>query len=280
MFFTLSKLFWLVFSPLNFLMILFVFGILTAIFFSNRAGSWFVLSGTVLFIILGVFPVGHNSVASLENRYPVPQKTYFSKTIDGIIVLGGGINTELSGHYDYPVMGNSASRLTEFLRLARAYPDARMVYAGGSGDMFNQDIKGADVAEKLFRNLGFDTGRMIFDNQSRNTYENALYAKSQVNPEAGENWILITSSYHMPRAVAVFCAVGWPVTAYPADHETMGDIRLFPGDFDVERNFELLSTGLKEWIGLAAYYFFGKTQSILPPPVYGDKNAMLTAPCS
>ena len=90
-----------------------------------------------------------------------------------------------------------------------------------------------------------------------------IYSKNIINPTANEKWILITTGWHMPRSVGIFCKAGWPVIPYPVDHQTNKD-NLFRINFDLLVNLNTLKTAQKEWLGLFAYYLTGKTTSILP----------------
>lgn len=147
--------------------------------------------------------------------------------------------------------------------MARQYPKAKLIFTGGTGSLTNQKYKGADVAKKLFQQQGFDTARISFERQSRNTYENVIYSKELVKPIKNENWILITTGWHMPRSVGIFCKANWSVIPYPVDHQTnKGD--LFRIDFDLADNLKTLKTAIKEYMGLFAYYFSGKTTSLFP----------------
>lgn len=197
----------------------------------------------------------------LESRFQTnPQ---LPVQVDGIIVLSGAEATELSHLWEQVELGAAAERGLTFLTLAKQYPNAKLVFTGGTGSLLNQEHKAADVAEKLFINLSFDTKRIIFERESRNTYENVLYSKNILKPKKNKNWILITTSWHMPRSVGIFCKNNWPVIPYPVDHQTQKG-NLFRIDFDLAKNLKTLKTAIKEWIGLFAYYLSGKTTSFLP----------------
>ena len=107
---------------------------------------------------------------------------------------------------------------------------------------------------------------MVFEDRSRNTFENAVYTKALVKPRKGEDWLLITSAYHMPRAMGIFRALGMEPIAFPVDYRTYGDSNDFrpPADGTLAvRNFE---TAAREWVGLLVYRLTGKTDLLLPAP--------------
>jgi uncharacterized SAM-binding protein YcdF (DUF218 family) len=84
-----------------------------------------------------------------------------------------------------------------------------------------------------------------------------------VKPKAGEVWLLITTAWHMPRSIGLFCQTGWPMLPYPVDHYTVPD-RGFVLEWDFAKNLNDLDMAAKEWLGLLAYYAAGKTPEILP----------------
>lgn len=108
--------------------------------------------------------------------------------------------------------------------------------------------------------------RLILEERSRNTRENARFSAELANPKPGERWLLVTSAWHMPRAVGCFRRAGFPVTAYPVDYRTAGPrdatrFNTFASDGLLE--FDL---AVKEWIGLVAYKLAGYTDAWMPGP--------------
>jgi uncharacterized SAM-binding protein YcdF (DUF218 family) len=124
--------------------------------------------------------------------------------------------------------------------------------------MVDQQNKSADSARKFFARHGLDTSRIIFERDSRNTWENAVFSKKLVNPNLNEEWVLITTAWHMPRSVGVFCKVGWDVIPYPVGFHSEPDniIRL---DWDFSGHLRRLVFAVKEWIGIIAYKVFGRS---------------------
>src|SRR3546814_2986333 len=102
-------------------------------------------------------------------------------------------------------------RMLVFADLARRHPEATLVFSGGSGEVFAQDYKEATVAREISARLGVPEGRVVWEAESRNTYENAVLGRALVRPAAGTTWLLVTSAQHMPRAVGTVRAAVWPV---------------------------------------------------------------------
>ncbi len=116
-------------------------------------------------------------LSSLENRFaraiPADQPA-------GIIVLGGGIVPVVSLDRNEPAVAAAAPRLLAFADLARRYPQAKLVFTGGSGDIFRPDLKEAGIAREALKRMGVDVERVVFEDQSRNTYENATLSGALV----------------------------------------------------------------------------------------------------
>lgn len=200
-------------------------------------------------------------LAPLEKRFKT--HPYLPEKVEGIIILGGSMRPVLSNYWKQVETNGAIERELTFIRLATQYPEAKLVYTGGSADLVHQEEKEADVAKILFRDLGFDTSRIIFERDARNTYENVEFSLLKVKPEMKLPWILITSAYHMPRAVGVFCKQGWTVLPYPVDHYSRPDNQLDIG-FNLLGHLNDLDLAFHEWIGLFIYHITGKTSDLFP----------------
>lgn len=262
--FELSKIVWLAFDPGNVLLILLLAGVALTWSRSRRpAGEWLIAAVTAAFLVIAVAPVWAILILPLEERFPIPDP--MPDRVDGIIVLGGAFAPELTRGRGQVALKDGAERYTEFVRLARRYPGARLVFTGGSGDLVETELKEAPVARRFFAEMGLDPGRIAFEDQSRNTWENALYSLSLVQPKPGERWLLVTSAKHMPRSVGVFRRAGWPVIPYPVDYLTRGSQSWQPR-FGFIDGLDGLERGSREWIGLLAYRLMGRTDALFPAP--------------
>lgn len=221
-----------------------------------QAGRRIVMLAVSLFLLFGLVPIGPNLLVWLETQYAKPS---LPPGIDGIIVLGGMFDTDSSEQTRQLVSNDNMERMTAFIELARAHPEAKLVFSGGAGTFPPTERKEADMAQAYFRAIGFDDIRVIYERQSRNTHENAVLSKEVAQPAPGELWVLVTSAAHMRRAVATFAQAGWRVIAYPVDPGTglAYDWRLWP--LAVGRNFNALEEALKEIIGYQVYKLSGKS---------------------
>ncbi|MES2605975.1 MAG: YdcF family protein [Pseudomonadota bacterium] len=218
---------------------------------------------TALLVLLGVLsllPLGKWMYAPLENRFAANPPLL--NRVDGIIMLGGDLIPQLSAYWQQPELSASAEREFAFATLGRQYPNAKLVMTGGSASLVDNEYREADFVPLLLQQLQIDPSRVIFERNSRNTYENAVNSKALVQPQAGEVWILVTSAGHMPRSVGAFCKQGWPVLPWPVDHMT-APTELDIG-FDLLGHVQDLRTALHEWLGLTAYYATGKTTALFP----------------
>lgn len=265
--FLVSKLVGILTDPATLVLLLLALGWLLGLSRRNRRKGQ-VLVGVALGLVavLAVAPVEQWGIAWLENRFPPPET--MPDRVDGIIVLGGAIDPRISAARGQVSIAAAATRVTALIPLARRYPEARLVYTGGAGDPFNQDLKEADYAEAFYGEQGLDTGRIVFERQSRNTRENATLTREAMRPRPGETWLLVTSAWHMPRAVGCFRAAGWPVVAWPVDYATTGlavpwwkELRFNPG-----KGFSGLGPLVHEVVGLISYRAMGWTDELFPKP--------------
>lgn len=261
LFFLISKIAWLILSPDSLLLIL----ILVTLFLLYKGKIkpakilLTVISGILL--ILSFFPVGEWLLYPLETRFKTNPE--LPAKIDGIIVLSGAEDPLLSSVWEQVELGAAAERDLAFLTLAKQFPQAKLIFTGGTGSLTHQEYKAADVAKNLFEQQGFDITRIVFERESRNTYENVTNSKNLIKPLKTESWILITTSWHMPRSFGIFCKAEWPVIPYPVDHQTEKG-NLLRINFDLLDNLQTLKTAIKEWFGLVAYYLTDKTSSLYP----------------
>jgi len=256
-----SKLFWWAANPGNVLLALLCLGVLALLLGRRRLGTGLVSIVALLGLAVTVLPVGSWLLLPLENRFPTPA---LPAHVDGIVVLGGAIDPVLSAARHQPILTESAERLFAFVVLARRYPDARLLFTGGSASLVDDAEREADVARTVFAAVGLDVGRIVFERDSRNTYENAVDGKRVAEPKPGEAWVLITSAYHMPRAVGCFRAQGWRVIPYPVDYGTGPHGN--PPTFSLLGGLDEVHWALREWLGLAFYALSGRTDRLFPGP--------------
>jgi uncharacterized SAM-binding protein YcdF (DUF218 family) len=246
----------------NLLILMGVIGVALLLTRFNALGRKLLVGSFIALAVCGVSPLGSMMMLPLEERFPV--WTPSQGEPDGIVILGGGIDPDISAARGVvaPILG--IDRLITAVKLARQYPRARLIYSGGSGNLFS-DAREADYARQMFSDLGILPERLVIDRNSRNTMENVEYSKALAAPKPGEQWLLVTSAFHMPRSVGLFRKAEFPVEAVPTDWQTRGG-----GDryqfVSFVRGIERVSLASREWIGLFAYWITGKISEPFPGP--------------
>ena len=264
MFFYASKIIGFFAIPSNFVILLGIVGALLLRTRFVRAGWGLVIGSLVLLAVLGLSPVGNALIVPLEERFPAWDERRGPP--HGIVVLGGALSPDISHARNTVALNEAAERMTVVAELARRYPDARIIFSGGSAALVFEERPEAEFAVRLFEGLGIPRGRIVPEDKSRNTVENARFSREIAQPKPGERWLLVTSAYHLPRAVGVFRKAGFPVEAYPVDWRTRGirdTLRPFPTIGDGLRRTD---TAVREWIGLLAYWVSGRSSEFFPGP--------------
>jgi uncharacterized SAM-binding protein YcdF (DUF218 family) len=266
LFFILSKTLGVMLLPTNFLIGI---GLLGALLLATRfasLGRRLVVASVVVLAVCGFSPLGNWLLYPLESRFPAWDATRGAP--DGIVVLGGPIDTELSFAHDTAVFRGAVDRLIATAALAHRYPKARIVYSGGSTNLVFDDVaRETDYARAVFEGLGIPRERLTMESRSRNTQENAEFSKALANPKSGERWLLVTSAFHMPRSIGVFRNAGFAVEPYPVDWRMGGRSDLLAFSIYAIDGLRRVEVATREWIGLAAYRISGRTGELFPAPV-------------
>jgi uncharacterized SAM-binding protein YcdF (DUF218 family) len=265
-FFALSKTLGIMLLPSNFLIGLSLLGAVLLFTRFASLGRKLVVASVGLLAICGFLPLGNSLLYPLEQRFPPWDDTRGAP--DGIVVLGGSVDPELSEAHRVTVFRGSVDRIIAAAALAHRYPKARILFSGGSANLVSDDsAKEADYAVAVFERLGIARDRLTMERRSRNTEENAEFSKALASPKPGERWLLVTSAFHMPRSVGVFRKAGFIVEPYPADWRTGSDWTLWAPSTFASDGLAQIDIAVREWIGLAAYRISGKTSELLPGPV-------------
>lgn len=257
LFFVISKLVWAVIRPETILLLVLGGGLVALHRQRIQLAKWLVGIPFVFLAALFVFPLGEIILRPLELSYPRNPQT---SDVDGIIVLGGAEDQNLSSYWRQPVTNEGAERFLSAIALAHQYPDAKVMFTGGSGKLGGSGGNANNVAQSIFLSAGVDPERLIIENRSRNTAENARFSRELLGSDDDGTWILVTSAFHMRRAVASFCAAGWAnLVPWPTDYRS--------GDFfdrigwDLAGHLDALNVGVKEWVGILAYKLTGRSVS-------------------
>ncbi|MFG1274950.1 YdcF family protein [Xanthobacter flavus] len=262
-FFTVSKIFWFVVAPSNALMLSGGLGLVLLIARVRRLGMGLLAFSIVGWAVVGFSPLANHLLNPLEERFPIYRG---DEPVMGIILLGGAEVAEVGVARGVPAYSNAGERAIAFGALARKYPDARLIFSGGNGKPFSDDPTEARMTLITLPDLGIPVERVEFEGDSRNTAENALFSRELLKPKPGERWLLVTSAFHMPRAVGCFRKVGFDVIPYPVDFRTIGPDQLNDTFSRTASGLDAADIAIKEWVGLVAYYLSGKTSALFPAP--------------
>ena len=264
MFFILAKILGFFAVPSNILISLGLAGILLMATRFARAGRRLAVVSVILIALFGLSPLGNAIILPLEERFPPWDASRGAPT--GIIVLGGALDTVVSPARGEVALNEAAERMTAIAELARRFPDARIVFTGGSGRIIYDGAPEADLAARLFDSFGIAKQRILLEDKSRDTDENARYTRDLVQPKPSERWLIVTSAHHMPRSVGVFRAAGFPVEAFPVDYRTRGAIDLLRPFATLGDGLRRTDTATREWVGLVMYRLAGRSEELFPAP--------------
>jgi uncharacterized SAM-binding protein YcdF (DUF218 family) len=258
LFFIASKLIWVLLRPETLFLLLFAAAWLFLRVGRARLGQSLSLVSILACCLISVFPVGDAVLSPLETTYPTEPEV---RNVAGLIVLGGGQSDIQSNVWSQPNTGDAGDRFITALALADKHPEAVVLFTGGSGRLMG-GASGAVIARDIFLGAGLDKSRLILEGASRNTAENATMSLQLAPDNLDGEWLLVTSAFHMRRAVASFCAAGWRnIVPWPTDYRTGGFADRIGWNFAL--NLNELNLGVREWIGLAAYRLTSRTSDAI-----------------
>ncbi len=262
MFFHASKLFWIVMAPMNALTILLALACVGLFTRWRRAAAGLAVFCACGFFALGFGPFSAALMRPLEDRFARPTEPVAEPV--GVIVLGGGVRPALSAAREGFSINEAGARLIEAAALAQRFPNARIVFSGGSASLAPDAPTEAQSVRLMLPAMGVPLSRVTIEDRSRNTQENARYVAQIV--QADRRWLLVTSAFHMPRAMGAFRAAGLDVTPWPVDYRTLGGRADFKLRFDLEENAARATVAVREYVGLLAYRLTGRTNALFPAP--------------
>ena len=241
----------LLFDPLYILFLIILIQIFMIFFIkSKKLIIFFSKLFLFLFLFFGYVPLSNFLLNKIED-YIQPSKYPFQQ-LTGIIVLGGSFNSGLESKERNEVSINSSSeRLTKALEIYKKNSRVLILFSGFSKEYNPQGWSESDMAKKFFLEQGVKIDNLIFENQSRNTFENVKYSREIINNYKG-TWALITSANHMPRSFFTYKKQGMILEPINVDYKT-GTSKMFWINFNIFK-------GLDHWkiifheVGLGIYY--------------------------
>ncbi|MCX7728801.1 MAG: YdcF family protein [Bacteroidia bacterium] len=222
-------------------------------FFSKHKTQIQIVAILFLYLCSNSFIV--DEIGRWWENYPVPK---LQKTYEVGIVLGGiGRIDPTEQRIEFT---NSADRLLKAIELYHQRKIKKILITGGSGSVLHPEDKEAIYIYRYLKNIQVPDTDIIIENESRNTYENAIYSKKILDSlHIYDDIILITSAYHLRRSVAIFKKVGYQnILPYPA--ERLSGPRKFEIDHCLLPHPDAMSTLYKyihEWAGIMVYKMKG-----------------------
>ena len=249
--FYLSKIFNFFINPLYILSLIILIQLFIIFFIqSKKLVIFFSKLFLILFLFFGYSPLSNFLLSKIEDyiqssKYPVQQLT-------GVIVLGGSFNSGLQSKERNEVsINSSAERLTKALEIYKKNPRLLILFSGFSTELKPKGWSESDMAKKFFLDQGVKLDNLIFENQSRSTFENIKYSKDIISKYKG-TWGLITSANHMPRSFFTFKKQGLILEPINVDYKT-GTSRMYWIDFNISSGLYNWNIIFHELIGIAYY---------------------------
>lgn len=187
-------------------------GVARALWRNNRHSAKFMLCITFIFYLLSTPLISGMLLGSLESRYDPPEAV----NGDVVIMLGGGATSDtpdVDGEGN--LGGSAANRLLTAARLQRNL-NVPIILAGGQ--VYSDSGREAVIAKRMLIGLGIDESKIIIEDQSLNTKQNAQNVQKILEEKNFKKPILVTSAFHMERSMLNFQKAGADVFAYPADY--------------------------------------------------------------
>jgi uncharacterized SAM-binding protein YcdF (DUF218 family) len=238
----------LILSPLVFVILGAVVVLLLGID-RRRAAMALLSTGLLVMLVLSTGPVANLLLRPLESRYP--PIAVDPPPVGAIVVLGAGVVDGAPDEGGSAALSDEATRRVIYgLRLYRGL-GVPIVVSGGR--VWGKGETEADVSAALLARLGVPEGIVVKEGGSRTTWENARRVAQILSQRGITRVALVTSAYHMPRAMLAFSRAGVTCVAAPTDYRvSKGRASLaeaLPSFSALGQSF----TSLREYLGIAQY---------------------------
>ena len=257
--FYLSKMLWFLFNPFNLIIISISIGLLFSFLKFKSTKMFFYSFAFSLFFISGILPTGSFLIYILEKDFH--QSLSIPNKLDGILILSGATNPYLTKQFNQVSLGSSAERLTESVKIINHMPNLKIIFSGGPAYIQYPDVNDSNSAMKFFKNMNIDTSKIIFENKSKNTFENLIFSKKIINPKKNEIWLVISSASHLKRVIGVANKIKWDLIPYATDFNQPKKYH-FKISLNFLENINNFNKGSHEWLGIFYYYVTGKLDNI------------------
>ena len=222
----------------------------------RRGGTALLWGALAVLLLQGWQPLPQALLRELERRHPAPPSVDLQRYA-GVIVLGGALESSYvwDGHAQ-PALNAAAERMTAALPLLQRAPQLQLLFTGGEGELLGEGLSEAERARRFYAAMGVEAQRLRFESASRTTHENAVFSARLPGVDPTRPWLLLTSAWHMPRALATFEKAGWNVTPWPADYRA--GLQTPWHQYSLAQGAAQWHTALHEWLGLWVYRLTGR----------------------
>ena len=197
---------------------------------------------------LSIAPISDAMIRSLESEYGIP------KDIKGdvIILLGRGVRDKAP---DLTGLGAPSDMyLTRIVTAVRLQKRLHIPVIVSGAETSEDKILEDHIVKRFLVDLGISAEKIIIEDKSRDTFENVKFTKEICDRSGFTDPVLVTSAYHLKRAIMTFEKVGLNVKPLPAGFKSWPGKQYrwssyLPGDFLTA------SLAIKEYLGLLFYKF-------------------------
>jgi uncharacterized SAM-binding protein YcdF (DUF218 family) len=254
-----NDLIWFLLQPSSLIFWLLVLGFGLLVLRLHALGRWVIGFTLILAVLPAVLPVMEWAAKPLEDQYQQPNS--LPERVDGILFLGGSVDWPISQSRNELSLNQAAERMFAVATLAERYPTAKLVFTGLFKEVIPNELSPSAQAHTFLSGPEFANRPITFIGAARSTYEEALLSIQTLQPKAGEQWMLVTSAYHMPRALGVFKTQGWTLIPYPVDYRSRKTITIEP-KLNVFGRLIELDDIVREWGALVMYQRLERIEKI------------------
>jgi uncharacterized SAM-binding protein YcdF (DUF218 family) len=230
--FLFKKIFAPLFLPLSVVIALLLVGLFLVWFTrKQKTGKIVITTGVILLILLSYGFTSDRLLKPLERRFPplmIDSRPVVSgevSSVKWIVLLGGGHTYDRDLPVTSHIPGDSLARLTETIRIYKRIPGSKILLSGGA--VFDPYPE-AKVLSSFAQMLNVPSEDIVLDNDSRDTEEQAKRIRAIIGRDP---FVLVTSAYHMPRAVAIFKKQNMAPVPAPTNHMVRKRENIHPSDF-------------------------------------------------
>ena len=186
----------------------------------------------------------------LEKNYKI-QKTF--DDINNIVVLAGSEDLTSTMKTNKIHFNEGSERLIETIILSNRYPNSKIFYVGGDGNIIKNDISEVDLVKRFFKELNLNQKRIQYVGNSRNTYENIKEIKKLGFKD--DKTLLVTSAFHMKRSMMIAKKIELKLIPYAVDFRSFSNKSIINQyqEFNVIRNLAKFNLFIREIIGIIAF---------------------------